>query len=955
MYKGYLTKKGCCLVTASILALTSTGAAMAQVAPGAKPAANTDTDTVVVVTGSRIATTAKMSARSPTPLTAVTSEQLLKTTPTDIPDGLNKLPVFAGSTTPLRAGSGSGAIAQNILDLRNFGQQRTLVLFDGQRVTPSNSNGTVDIDTLPQILMSRVDVVTGGASAVYGSDAVTGVVNFVLDTKFTGFKTDINAGVSTYGDGKSYKVDLAGGWSLLNGRGHLLVSAGQRGTDPVLNYARPAGPDSYYLTGNGLTAATEYVATDNARSSNNATGGLILACKTACPNAVGQQFISNGVLAPFVLGTPTQTANVASGGDGAYNPYADALVGTRNDEFFSRFSYDLNDSTTAYVQGTYATADAKGWHFPVKVSSPENTFFKNNPFLPAAVQTALGNNGTNSLTTNTFTLGEYILDGGQGNQIGSELNNKYGSFNTGIDGRLGDYKWNAYYTHGENDQTIVTFNNTNTQKMFAALDAVPGPNGTVVCYASTQAATAAQYANCVPLNPFGPSAISNGAFSYFNQTTSYVTTNVMDDVGASITGKAFDDWAGPIDVALSAEGRANRYKVNGSAQSTNTVNCTGLRICTPGTLLYSQATVSNVSAKDNVWEVAAEADVPLLKDLPLVESLDANLATRYTDYSASGPVNTWKVGLSYKIDDNFRIRATESRDIRAPTLADLYQPLSAGTSVNYTDLHTGVTGPVTTETQGNPNLKPEVGFTSTIGVVFTPQFLTNFSASLDYYKIKMDNAIGTVNGTTPQIEQLCEASGGNSPYCTLYQRPLPFSNTTAANFPTVVENEGLNIALQEIQGYDIEFNYHHKLLGGNVTARLLGNYQPQDITQAYTGAQINFVTGPDTRVTAFLTYDRGPYSVSLEDRWLSSYSQVQYTGQFWAQPIIPSFNTVDLDIERKVTVDGTSGTVYLNVQNLFNAQPPIVASTGGIGVVYPNYVGESIMGAYFTIGFRAKM
>ncbi len=946
------TTKGGFLVGASILALVSAGAASAQSAQAPK-ASDADSN-VVVVTGSRIASTAKMSTRSPTPLTVVTTEQLLKTTPGDIPDGLNKLPVFAGSTTPLRAGSGSGAIAQNVLNLRGYGAQRTLILLDGQRVTPTNSDGTVDIDTLPQMLMSRVDVVTGGASAVYGSDAVTGVVNFVLDKNFTGLKANVNAGTSKYNDGGSYKIDLAGGWKLFQDRGHLLISAGYRSTDPVLNYDRPAGPLSYYLTGNG-TAATPYVATLNARSSNNAPGGLILACKTACPSAVGQQFLTNGVLAPFAIGTPSTTANVASGGDGTSNPYADAMVGTKNTQFFSRFSYDLNDTTNFYVQGTYATADAKGWHFPVKVSSPENTFFKNNPFLSPAVQTALGNNGTSNLATNTFTLGSYINGFGQQGIIGSELRNKYASVNTGLNGTWGSYHWNVYYSHGDNKETIVTINNTNTQKMFAALDAVSGPGGSIVCYAATQAATAAAYADCVPLNAFGPTAISSASFNYFNQTTSYVVSNSMDDVGASFTGTAFQGWAGPIDFALSAEARSNRYKVAGSANSTTYADCTGLRICTVNTLLFSQATVSNVSAKNNVWEVAGELNIPLLKDLPFIESLDANLAGRHTDYSTSGGVDTWKAGLSYKINDSFRIRATESRDIRAPTLADLFQPITAGTSVNYTDLHTGVTKPVEVDSQGNKDLVPEVAKTLTAGIVFTPTFAPDFSASLDYYQIKMNNAIGSVQANNLTSAQLCEDSGGTSPYCSLYTRPLPFSDHTAANFPSVIRNQSLNIALAEIEGYDAEFNYRHHVLGGNLTTRLLANYQPRNRSQTSATATATNATAPKERITAFVGYDVNDWSFGLQDRWLSSYSQVQFSGQVWAQPIIPSYNTVDLNIERKFTVSGVASTAYIAIQNLFNSQPPIVAQAGGIGVVYPNYTGESIMGAYFTVGFRAKL
>src|SRR3954462_6843557 len=157
----------------------------------------------VVVTGSRVVSDA---ANSPTPLTIVSADDLRATAPASLPDGLNKLPVFQGSQSITRPGDGQQNFASNTLNLRNFGAQRTLVLLDGHRATPSNSDGTGDVDTLPQMLISRVDIVTGGASAVYGSDAVTGVVNFVLDKKFTGFKTDFNSGISTYSDAWSYNI-----------------------------------------------------------------------------------------------------------------------------------------------------------------------------------------------------------------------------------------------------------------------------------------------------------------------------------------------------------------------------------------------------------------------------------------------------------------------------------------------------------------------------------------------------------------------------------------------------------------------------------------------------------------------------------------------------------------------------------------------------------------------------
>lgn len=205
----------------------------------------------VVVTGSRVISDV---ANSPTPIVAVSTAELLQTTPVDLPTALNKLPVFAGSKTPGDPANSSNGIVGNVLNLRDFGAQRTLVLLDGHRQTPANSDGTVDIDTLPQTLFSRTDIVTGGASAVYGSDAVTGVVNFILNKNFTGLKLDANAGISNWGDGAMQQVSMTAGSDLFGGRGHWEGSARYFKQDGILLNARPWGPSAWTGTGAGTAA-----------------------------------------------------------------------------------------------------------------------------------------------------------------------------------------------------------------------------------------------------------------------------------------------------------------------------------------------------------------------------------------------------------------------------------------------------------------------------------------------------------------------------------------------------------------------------------------------------------------------------------------------------------------------------------------------------------------------------
>ena len=201
----------------ALLASLSSWPAFAQNASG--------TTESITVTGSRVISNIE---NSPTPLTTLTSTDLEQFTPTSVPDALIKMPVFTGSTFPRQAYQDL-----TILDLRNFGANRTLVLMDGHRVTPSLQDGTVGLETLPMTLMTRTDVVTGGASAVYGSDAVVGVVNFVLDKDFTGVKMDLNGGISTYGDGAGYNFNAAAGTSLFGGRGHFEVSVNSQHRDLV--------------------------------------------------------------------------------------------------------------------------------------------------------------------------------------------------------------------------------------------------------------------------------------------------------------------------------------------------------------------------------------------------------------------------------------------------------------------------------------------------------------------------------------------------------------------------------------------------------------------------------------------------------------------------------------------------------------------------------------------------
>ena len=915
----------------------------------------------VTVTGSRVISDI---ANSPTPLTVVTAEQLDATTPTTIPDALNKLPVFFGSSSQRNVSNPSSNASGNVLNLRNFGANRTLVLMDGHRVAPSNFNGTVDTDVLPAMLVQRVDVVTGGASAVYGSDAVTGVVNYVLDKKFDGFKYKANGGISTYSDAAEYQIGAAAGMDIFGGRGHIEGSIRWYHQDKVNMAARPYGNggQAWSRAGSG-TAANPYVNIQYGRLPLQAQQGGIVTCACSANNTT---FIANGVLGPFDPGTPTGTPGLNSGGDGGgYFGTSSFQASLRTEEAFGRISYDISDNVTAYASFT-ASESGNYADWSASTINPGtgrgSKFYADNAYLSASAKAALqAGNATNQFSMSTFfdnVGGNSAL--ATGSDFGSGSVDRNLSLTAGFTGSaFSNYTWDLYYTHGESRQEEYVPHNANVQKFLAGEDAVLNPSGQVVCNVSLTS-YAYLYPGCVPINPFGPTSLTQQQFNYFTDRTSYVATNIMDDVGASVVGEFQGLPAGPIRAAISAEARWNSLGVTDSTPP-RTVDCTGLRLCVPVAALYDQPTVAPVSVSNNVYEFAGEVNIPLLKDVPLVQQLSVDLAGRYTNYSTSGGAQTWKIGLDYHVNDSVRFRGTTSVDIRAPNLYDLYQPASISTS-GFVDILTGGNYSITKIAQGNATLTPEVAHTYTAGIVLTPDFLPGFTASVDYYRINMSNAITSLSGSSADIQTICINSGGVSNYCSLATRPNSYSNTTLANFPTSFLQESFNSAKVSTEGVDVELGYNFDMsdiIGGtpgSIDFRNLTSYQPHITTIAYPGAPAGLASMPKTRNTAFVSYRLGDWGINLQDTWLGGFSRKTLETQVFAQEKLSSFNTIDISLDRNIVAGGAPVDIYFSVQNIANVQPPLSPTTAGApGLTYPANPAESGMGRYFTIGVRGNL
>jgi iron complex outermembrane receptor protein len=922
--------------------------------PSASTAAPGTQSGDIVVTGSRVIANGN---QAPTPVTVVPTERLLQTAPASIPDALNRLPQFAGQPSTRNIGNAQGNATGNFLNLRRFGSNRNLVLLDGSRVPPTAASGAVDTNTIPQSLVERVEVVTGGASAVYGSDAVTGVINFIINKKFNGLKMNAQVGTSNYGDDTSWRVGAAAGMSILGERGHIEGSFDHYDSKGLigLNSRKPGG--QLLTIGGAGTQANPFRIIPNGRVLTGNRGGFIMTT-AGLPAALRDiTFNANGVPTPFIHGADTGVNGLESGGDGGYYDATTYLAPVRTNQAFGRFDYELTDSINFYAQGAYSDAFADYQYASARFSS---VIQSGNPFIPASIQRIMTDTRTPSITIGRL---QSVEDGlpPRTNHVFST--NRFGM--AGFSGKVfGDFDWNVNYINSVSKQHVTNRNNTSQVKFAAAVDAVTDPaTGRVVCQASlTQYASL--FPGCEPLNVFGPTAPSKSAYDWITDDTRFTLTNRMEDVNFSLAGSPFSLWAGPVRAAVSGEYRWLSLLNASSVEAAAPPDCTGLRANCVGQTAWQHDVSSSVAAKQNVKEIAGELLIPLLKDLPLANSFELNLAGRYTDYSTSGSVKTWKIGASWELTNGVRVRASRSRDIRAPTLQDLFAPLSVRPT-GYTDLHTNITRTINLYSQGNASLVPEVAHTTTLGIVLQPAFVPRFSFAVDLYKIRINNAIISASGFSTDIQRECENSNGVSPFCALFDRALPFNDRSPANFPSRVFSQNINAARQWTKGVDVEANYRFDLtslsdnLPGALGIRALVSYQPhlkrQTISTVAATDSAGVAGQSKVNANVGVDYSVAGFNVLLTERWQSKQQPSDRSINYDLRPDIPAYSYTDISLNYEIKVSGHTIIPFVTVENLFNKKPPIIGTQNNVpGLFFPSAPGFDIIGRYFTGGVRAR-
>jgi iron complex outermembrane recepter protein len=949
-------------------------AAVATALAGAHLANAQEQPEEVIVTGSRVS---RSGFDSPQPVTAISAEQIENLGLVNVGDIARTMPQNTPFFTETNVGVGNfnvGAQLANLRGLNPFFGTRTLTLVDTRRVVPNSEGSAVDLTLIPSALVERVDVVTGGASAAYGSDAIAGVVNVILNKNLDGFKAQVDFGQTTEGDGEDTHASFGFGMPFGDSdRGHLLIGGEFQTQDPIGPCAsfRDWCAESWNVFANpGFAAGNgqpNFVVAPNSKLPSTETGLFT-------PNGgVQQQFTADGRnLAPF---NPGQFSGFFErlGGDGSLSTYSISNVrpDIERKTVLGHVSYELSDSLEFFAEVDASSSDS--------VSDPANgalgplsaLIAPDNAFLSPAIRALAPTGGvfSRNYAPNLFSAR-------------NTTENDTLRVVTGLEGRFGEkWTWDGYYQYGENENhqrlhhnmvgSFLFFLPTTYNFLGFALDAVvdPANPNNIVCRATLAGpAFNARAAGCVPLDLFGADRPSQAAIDYAYRTLKEDTEYEQNVIGINFRSDLAEGWAGPISGAFGAEWRQDEYLATHDMANQ------------PWYDDYLLDWGLDRGGKIDVLEIYGEVGVPI------TDSFQTDFAVRTTQSDASSATQagvgadrsfeSWKIAGIYDPLDWLRIRATRSQDIRSGNFRELFLPRSQLQAAPG-----GFPGPINNPwnantpegylsiTGGNPGLKPETADTTTFGAVLSFDRL-RFSA--DWFEIDMTDAItpGGLGGVSAQnLIDACFAGG---------TRACEFVRGAGTTDITSVEAGSINIGRFLTRGIDLEAVYDIPLdSGANFNVRVIGSYLYDLIVDTGLGNRpVNyegqsgpvgsfggFNTSPNWQATAWLTYERDRFTTTLETRYIGSGSlnATRFESPLGTatntQLFSQSINSVDdryylgwsgsYDFQRGDSDNGMQ--LFWAVQNLLDKDPPVAPG----GNVYPtNPVFFDTIGRRYRLGVR---
>lgn len=912
----------------------------------------------IIVTGSRIG---RKDADSVGPILTVTSEDIAKSGTSSIGDLLQKLPA-AGVSLNSNGTQGTSYGASSI-NLRYLGGaegsgNRVLVLVDGHRwvdgVGQRGFRDFVDLNTLPQGMIDGIEILKDGASAIYGADAIAGVVNIKTVQPFDGLRGSVRAGVTSHGDGAELSGRLTGGktWD----RASIILSGSYFKSRAIRTDARD------------LTTLTLVPQTAVGNNPNGLfilpglAGNAYFGTAAGFANSANPIVFNNGA----TIGAGNQADNAfhvgALPGD-FYNTQAQGIYSTGPSErygFYGRFDYELTDDATIKIEGVYNRRKSNQLFSPVLLdvggsagtvrgfAIPNNQAF--NPFgtangVPAA-------NALGFAANSAWRIRKVMTDVGNRNNLQDVETLR---FSVGVDGNFmiggGEWRWDVYGSYSRNSIDTVAENGVNYDNLFLGLGSP---------------ATCAANAGCVPINLFAPMTAQQAA--YIRYTTREYNRTELYNAAFNVTGNLFDLPAGPVALAVGYEYRQNR----GFDAPDPFVNAPSRFLAAQYTSTTSQTRTATVGSYD-LHEAYAELNAPVFRDQPFAESLELSLAGRYSDYSTVGNKVTLKAGVGYRPIEDILIRGTYSQGFRAPSILELYQgarqtsfqgsdPCNGGASANaglpgcagvptgYNQANFNLNGLIPGVISGNQNLKPETADTYSAGIAISPSFARGLSLTVDYYKIKIKDAIASQTAT--QILQLCAVRGGV--FCDLVNR----DSGTGAILELLQGAQNLNSITTD--GVDATLRYDFNTNIGRISAVVDASYLHSFKTTAPNPAGgapiVDERAGRGDAPRSTYPHWKGQASLGWTGDTMEATLRARYIG-----PTTDVVNTVKdartrsivyTDLEIGFNIGDDAARFTLGVNNLFDKAPP--ASYANAPINYDIYTYDA-RGRFLYAGFSVKM
>ena len=899
----------------------------------------------IVVTGSRIA---RPDLEAASPVNVVTSEELKLASKPGVEEFLRNLPQAVPGVGRNNNNGNPGVATVN---LRNLGEERTLVLVDGKRFVPYDSQGIVDLNMIPSALVERVEVVTGGASAVYGSDAVAGVVNFIMKKDFQGIEADAQTGVSERGDGAHYNLSLTGGLNL-GDRGNIVVNGTYSKQQKVTQGQRKFSNDSL--------AAVDLSASGG--SSTNLFGSVDL------PGGLGRYTFTPSGFRPY-----------SAARDGFnFNPYNLLQVPHEKWTATALMNYELTDGVEFFARGSWGKTKVR------TEIAPSGTFgfsfdvnYRTNPFLDPAVNPSAA--GARTIMAGLDTDGDGILRVGirrRTTEVGprvSDYENKAWQVVGGFRGDIGEsLRWEVFGQYGKTNRKIAYLNDLDAGKVQQAL------------LATSQTACINTSGGCVPANLFGRGGLSPEAAKFISFSLSEVDKNDQFVAGGFVSGDLPLELVAsrPAAFVVGVEYRKETANANPD-NNLRTGNSIGFGSATP------------LDAGIEVKEIYGELKVPLLADMPFVNALNLEAGFRYSDYKnkttidatgTGGTINrfsnsfsnwTWKVGADWEPVDALRLRAMYNRSVRAPNLFEIGTPVTPGTGdaqfdpcdetvfpsvgnaalatlcrtvggglpagVNPGSIASPTAGQVNNFSGGNPNLVPEKSTTLTLGAVLNPGAIPGLTASVDYFDIKVKKAI--LETPEQAIIDACyfAEQSATGTFCQFIRRSQ-IDGSLEGDTIYGVQSFKRNIGLLQARGIDVALDYNtpitdsaRLLLGFNMTYMLDSKIKYANVLRAYEcggkAGKTCLDPQPKWSWNAQVGAEVGKFLAQLTWRHISSIKYDAFTvgyynpdRSFVLVDKIKGYDYFDLAMRFKVNDDFA---FRFGVDNLLNKKPPVIGNDYG--------------------------